>query len=73
MKDSSPDCSRCSTCYVLIEPDGSVIFSHGKPGTTRRLHARVCSFVRDPKRKAACINPYDAERDGLPTSDDLYG
>lgn len=54
-------------------PEGTVLFSHGKPGTMRRLHARVCSFVRDPARKAACINAYSEDKDGLPTLDDLYG
>ena len=44
----------CSVCQVRIERStGLVYFSHGKPGNTDRLAARVCQFA---KNKQDCIN-----------------
>lgn len=46
----------CPVCGVNIENKSRVIFSCGPSGTRERLKARVCSFVKDADKKAACIN-----------------
>ena len=44
----------CPVCKVKLDPiTGTVYFSHGNPGSTNRLAARVCQFAKD---KNNCIN-----------------
>jgi hypothetical protein len=55
----------CSACGVKIIGE-EVHFSHGKPGTKERLHARVCQFAKKP----GCINNLDSERiENIPDQD----
>ena len=66
------DCNqKCPRCGVEITPQGSVLFSFGKPGSRARLFARVCQFAL--KRGATdCINQFNPETETIHELD-YYG
>lgn len=57
---------KCQVCTVCIE-NNVVLFSHGKPGTRARLHARVCQYTTNEK----CINRNE-DLIGVITAEDGY-
>lgn len=61
-------CQTCSLCNVRIDQQDTVHFSFGKPGSRKRLYARVCRHVNDYR----CINA-DENKIGAITADDHYG
>lgn len=52
---------QCPACGVIIENNEKVLFSFGKPGSKSRLKARCCRYIKDPIKKAQCINDFEGE------------
>jgi len=53
----------CPACTARIDND-LVLFQHGRPGSTKRLYARVCQYAK----KSGCIN-YSYSQDDLSWDD----